>query len=90
MPADVAVAVVAGYVVNHGRNEHGVAGLDRILLAVGNQGAAALDDVDLVFPLVDVMGTGSTRLDYGVGQGNQGRVVVGADEAGPGIQRDSL
>ena len=82
--ADVAVTVIAGNVVHHGRDEHGIAGFDRILLSVGYQGAAALDDVDLMLPLVDVMGTGSTRLYYGVGQGNQRRVVVGADEAGRG------
>ena len=79
---DGGVAVVAGNVVNHGRDEHGVAGLDRVFLAVGHQRSAALDDIDLVLPLMDVVRAGSARLDNRVGRGDEVGVVVDADQAG--------
>ena len=80
---DVAGApVVARYMVNHWRYEHRIAGLDRIFFAVGYQRAAAGNDIDFVFPFVNVVRAGAARLNHRVGQRNQRRVVVGADETG--------
>lgn len=63
-------------------DEDDVAGLDGVLAAVEEDGASALDDVDLVLVVVGVTRGVSAGFEGEVSQGEVGGAVVAADEDG--------
>ena len=68
--------------VHVARDKKGIAGLDRILLAVAKQGPRPLNHKNFVLPGVNVMAASLTGQNVGVAQGTGGRIVVQGDQPG--------
>ena len=75
-------AVIQRVMVHVGRDENGVAGLNRVFFAIAEQSAAAFDDVDLMLPLVDVVRARFAGGYLRVGQRAGRRVVIQVDQPG--------
>src|SRR5262249_548558 len=75
-PHDTLPTVVQGVMVHISRYEDGVALPYRVLLAVADQGATALENVDLMFPRMYVVRAGLVGINLRIAHGAGGWVVV--------------
>ena len=75
-------SVVQSVMVHVRRNEQSVAGFDRVIFAIADQAAAALDDIDFMLPLVDMVRAGAAGRYLRVGQGAGRRIIVQIDQPG--------
>src|SRR5262249_387675 len=79
---DTLPAVVQGVMVYLPRYKDGVALPDQVLLAVADQGATALENVDLMLPGMRVVRAGLVGINLRIAHSAGGWVVVERDQAG--------
>ena len=73
---DTLPTIVQGVMVHIPRYKHGVALPDRVLRAVADQGATALENVDLMLPGMRVVRAGLAGINLRIAHGAGGWVVV--------------
>src|SRR6266853_1152134 len=79
---DALPTVVQGVMVHIPRYKYGVALPDRVLRAVADQGATALENIDLMLPGMRVVRAGLVGINLRIAHSAGGWVVVERDESG--------
>jgi hypothetical protein len=75
-PDHTAAAIVQGVMVHVPRDEHAIPFPDRVLLPITDQHPGPLENVDFMFPWMDVVRTGLAGLDHRVRHSTGGGVIL--------------